>query len=113
MDRKTTEQVRLLGKYIPRELKERGVVKEKPFEEMGRKIKERIVDNPKSNRKLREKYDHLIEQGFFEKQYERVDPKVAEKIDRDIEGKLKAEMQSGRLKPMARCCIVSKGRCVH
>jgi len=113
MDRKTEEQIRLVGKFIPRELKARGVVREKPFEEMGQKIKERIVDNPKTPRKLREKYDYLIKQGVFEKETERIDPKVADKIERDIEGKLKAEMKSGRLKPMPRCCIVSQGRCVH
>jgi len=113
MDKETDRKIRLLGKAIPRELKERGVIREKPFQEMGQKIKAEIVDNPKVPLKLRRKYDHMINQGMFEKEVERIDPKVAEKIDREMQGRVKAEMQAGRLKPMPRCCIKSAGRCHH
>ena len=113
MDFKTAQQIRLLGKKIPKLLKRQGIIREKPLEEFKSKLKKDIVDNPKVDINLRRRVYNQIESGIYDKELEKINPKVAEKIDREMTKIVRGEMESGRLKPMPRCCILSQGRCRH
>lgn len=113
MDPRLANKIRLLGKMIPREWKEKGVIQEKPLEgqkEKAERLLKKVVSVPE---KVRRRFYDKLESGFYDKTIDRVDEKMAKKIDTAMENIVRKEMESGRLKPMPRCCIISKGRCRH
>lgn len=102
MDKKTMEAMLRIGKTIPRELLNKGIIKEKPFQFERDVIEERSNNKrvPLAERTMLKK---ALESEKLRATYERettsVNHEAGKEIERFVEAKIKKEIASGRLKP--------------
>ena len=112
MDKETQKNLLKLNRFIPKEWTRKGIIKEKPLEQQKEAIK-RLSDNRKVDMGLRRKFYDKLESGEYDKIRERIDDKVAEKIDTRMTEAVADQFRKGNLKPLPRCCVLSRGACQH
>lgn len=105
MDRETERRLAHIGQSIPKELLQRGIIHERPFGEVKDKL-ERMKRDPSLSRSQRDAAARVLENPKLRSSLDRVDtridPKVAQEIDRHVSERVNAEIRSGRIKKPGR-----------
>jgi len=98
-EKEFSEKARMLGKEIPRSLKREGVKSYNPLAEQKhtfeRMANTGVFRGRKVRRELRDKAAQILASGVLNKEVEYIDKRVANRIDRDMEGVIRAKVQRG------------------
>ena len=84
-----------IGKRIPKELKDRGIIEERPLQEQADRLRE--MSRHRSTSKRAAAQMEASAQQMESKVVERVDEKVQDRIDKEWEGRLKVARERGEI----------------
>ena len=92
-------KARMLGKEIPRSLIKEGVKSYNPLEEQRdmfqRAVQTGTIRGHVVKRETRRKMESILKSGVMDKKIEKMDNRVADKIDREMEGIVRAKLGRG------------------
>lgn len=95
---------------------DRLFIKENTYAEQ-KSMAQDALGNPRVSKKNKEILRRHLDRGTFDRETLTIDPKMADKMDRDVEGNIQAEIRAGRLPkhdlsrdPQARRWLQKTGR---